>query len=46
MRIPIQSAPVQRDRRLHPYKGILPDAQGVYPALLPSQDDMDDDDDD
>lgn len=37
MKLPLQSAPVERDRRLHPYKGIEPDENGVYPAELLAQ---------
>ena len=37
MKLPLQSVPVERDRRLHPYKGIEPDENGVYPAELLAQ---------
>ena len=37
MKLPLQSAPVERGRRLHPYKGIEPDENGVYPAELLAQ---------
>ncbi len=43
MKLPLQSVPVERDRRLHPYKGIEPDENGVYPAELLAQQDDDDD---
>jgi len=37
MKLPLQSAPVVRDRRLQPYRGLEPDENGVYPAELLAQ---------
>ena len=46
MKLPMQNAPVERSRRLHPYRGAEPDENGVYPAELLAQQFDDDDDDD